>query len=103
MFASHIMNMKSESMKYTVKEKEKEWIRREVHHLYHDCDVNCASTMLHCLSVLFSMPVSDDVFASALGMHGAGYYRAQCGRQNFGKFFIVFDNKQSHKISRVAS
>lgn len=79
MFASHIMNMKSESMKYTVKEKEKEWIRREVHHLYHDCDVNCASTMLHCLSILFSMPVSDDVFASALGMHGAGYYRAQCG------------------------
>ena len=79
MFASHIMNMKSESMKYTVKEEEKEWIRREVHHLYYDCDVNCASTMLHCLSVLFSMPVSDDVFASALGMHGAGYYRAQCG------------------------
>lgn len=53
MFASHIMNMKSESMKYTVKEKEKEWIRREVHHLYHDCDVNCASTMLHCLSYCF--------------------------------------------------
>ena len=56
-----------------------EYVIKEVHHLYYDKDENCARTTLRCLSNLFSFPVSDAVLASAIGMHGAGYYRAQCG------------------------
>ena len=56
-----------------------EYIKKEVHHLYYDCNENCARTVLMCLSHLFSFPLGKDVLSCAIGMHGAGYYRAQCG------------------------
>ena len=56
-----------------------EYVSHEVHRLYYDYDENCARTTLKCLSHLFSFPINDDVFSSAIGMHGAGFYRAQCG------------------------
>lgn len=60
-------------------EEIREYVKGEVHHLYYDNDENCACTMLKCLSHLFSFPVHGDILAAALGMHGAGGYRAQCG------------------------
>ena len=52
-----------------------EYVIKEVHHLYYDKDENCARTTLRCLSNLFSFPVGEDVLSSAIGMHGAGFYR----------------------------
>ncbi len=57
----------------------KEYIRNKVHNLYYRYDMNCARTSLTCLSELYQFPVSKDVFTSAIGLHGAGGYRAQCG------------------------
>jgi len=56
----------------------REYIQNKVHHLYYQYDMNCARPSLTCLSELFQFPIQKDVFTAALGMHGAGGYRAQC-------------------------
>ena len=61
---------------------------RQVHHLYHDLDFNCARTMLACLSARFGIPLERQVFDAALGMHGAGRFRAQCGLVEGALMFI---------------
>ena len=65
-----------------------DYIRKEVHHLYYDEDENCARTTLLCLSHLFSFSICRDVLSAAIGMHGAGYYRAQCGLVEGALMFI---------------
>jgi len=62
----------------------REWVRR----LYWDQDVNCAGTMLRCLGKLFSVELEDQTLRSAVGMHGAGGYRAQCGLVEGALMFI---------------
>lgn len=57
----------------------KEWIAGRVHELYWEKDINCARTALLCLSELFETTVEPQVLWAAVGMHGAGGYRAQCG------------------------
>ncbi|MCC8049804.1 MAG: C-GCAxxG-C-C family protein [Clostridiales bacterium] len=57
----------------------REYIQHKVHKLYYRYDMNCARTSLTCLSELFQFPIRKDVYTAALGMHGAGGYRAQCG------------------------
>lgn len=72
-----------------------EYIEKEVHHLYYDYDENCARTSLKCLSHLFAFPVSEDVLSAATGMHGAGYYGAQCGLVEGTLMFIgLYGNKK---------
>lgn len=63
-------------------------IRDRVHHLYWDYDVNCAGTMLRCLGQLFSVELEDQTLRSAVGLHGAGGYRAQCGLVEGALMFI---------------
>lgn len=71
--------------KYTEKEyveKEhtaKEYIINRVHELYWNNDINCARTTLICLSELFETAIEPQLIRSAVGLHGAGGYRAQCG------------------------
>lgn len=57
----------------------KEYIVNRVHELYWKDDLNCARTMLICLSELFKIPIEQQTVWSAIGLHGAGKYRAQCG------------------------
>lgn len=57
----------------------KERIRNRVHELYWNDDINCARTVLVCLSELFETAVEPQTIRSAVGLHGAGGYRAQCG------------------------
>ncbi len=72
-----------------------EYIEKEVHHLYYDYDENCARTSLRCLSHLFAFPVGEDVLSAATGMHGAGYYRAQCGLVEGALMFIgLYGNRK---------
>lgn len=54
-------------------------IREHVHHLYYDLDVNCARTTMMCLGELLDFRLEDQTVRAAIGMHGAGGFRAQCG------------------------
>lgn len=57
----------------------KEYIAKRVHELYWKEDINCARTTLICLSELFEITIDPQIIWSAVGLHGAGGYRAQCG------------------------
>ncbi len=57
----------------------KEYITKRVHELYWEKDMNCARTALVCLSELFEVAIEPQIMWSAVGLHGAGGYRAQCG------------------------
>ena len=56
-----------------------EHIKNRVHELYWNEDINCARTAIICLSELFETAVEPQTIWSAVGLHGAGGYRAQCG------------------------
>ena len=66
----------------------REYIEKEVHRLYWDHDTNCARTTLHCLSELMNLSVQQQTWAAAVGLHGGGGYRAQCGLVEGGLMFI---------------
>ena len=71
----------------------KEYITNRVHELYWEKDMNCARTTLLCLSELFEVAIEPQIMWSAVGLHGAGGYRAQCGLE-----FIFIDwEKQNRK------
>ena len=57
----------------------KECIKNRVHELYWRDDINCARTAIICLSELFETAIEQQIIWSAVGLHGAGGYRAQCG------------------------
>jgi hypothetical protein len=54
-------------------------VLERVHEYYWRYDWNCAVTTLRVLAEVFEVPLTDQVTAAAVGMHGAGGYRAQCG------------------------
>lgn len=56
-----------------------EYIKNRVHELYWNEDINCARTVIICLSELFKLDVEPQIIWAAVGLHGAGGYRAQCG------------------------
>lgn len=55
------------------------FIEPRVHDFYWNNDINCATTTIKILSEAFEMPIHEQVLSSAIGMHGAGEYGAQCG------------------------
>ena len=57
----------------------KEFIQKRVKEYYWNDDINCATTNLKILSEKYDIELSDQIIDSALGMHGAGQYGAQCG------------------------
>ena len=57
----------------------KKYIADRVHELYWKNDINCARTALICLGELFETSVEPQTVWAAVGLHGAGGYRAQCG------------------------
>ncbi len=57
----------------------KEYIKNRVHGLYWNDDINCARTVIICLGELFETTIEWQTIWSAVGLHGAGGYRAQCG------------------------
>jgi hypothetical protein len=54
-------------------------ISQQVREYYWQHDLNCATTTLKILAEQYSIDLSDQVLDSAIGMHGAGKYGAQCG------------------------
>lgn len=57
----------------------KKYIADRVHELYWKNDINCARTALICLGELFETSVEPQTVWAAVGLHGAGGCRAQCG------------------------
>ena len=66
----------------------KEYVTKRVHELYWEKDINCARTTLICLSELFEIVIEPQTICSAVGLHGAGGYRAQCGLVEGALMFI---------------
>lgn len=64
------------------------WVREKVHKLYWEDDINCAGTMLRCLSEAFDVKLDRQVLSAAAGMRGAGGYGAQCGLVEGALLFI---------------
>jgi len=56
-----------------------DYVTRRVHTLFWDHNDNCAVTTLRIGSELFRLPLDPQVLEAALGLWGAGGYRAQCG------------------------
>lgn len=54
-------------------------IAGQVHTLYWQHDVNCARAALFCLGEIFGVAIHPQLWQAAVGMHGAGLLRAQCG------------------------
>lgn len=65
-----------------------DYIEQKVHELYWGADVNCARTTMICLSELYQVPLQKQTLKAAVGMHGAGGYRAQCGLVEGALMFI---------------
>lgn len=65
-----------------------QYIRNRVHELYWNQNINCARTTILCLSELLEIKVEPQTLWSAVGLHGAGGYRAQCGLVEGALMFI---------------
>ncbi|MBV7275157.1 C_GCAxxG_C_C family protein [Clostridium sp. PL3] len=80
-------------------------IREMVHRLYWELDINCARTTLACLSELTDTTVNPQTMHAAIGLHGAGGYRAQCGLVEgslmFIGIFLVLKGKSDSEISDI--
>lgn len=66
----------------------KDNIIKLVHHYYWDLDINCARTALRSLGEIFNIPIDSQTLQSAIGLHGAGGFRAQCGLVEGAIMFI---------------
>lgn len=63
-------------------------INAKVHYLYWEKNLNCAKTTLICLSKIFDTEINSQIFDAAIGLSGAGQFRAQCGLVEGGLIFI---------------
>jgi C_GCAxxG_C_C family probable redox protein len=54
-------------------------IKKRVYSYYWIDDINCATTTIKILSEIFNIQIEQQVLDSAIGLHGAGEYGAQCG------------------------
>lgn len=66
----------------------REQIAALVHEDYWKLDLNCARTTLHALSLIYSTPIEEQTSRAAIGLHGAGGLRAQCGLVEGALMFI---------------
>jgi hypothetical protein len=84
--------------------QEKRYVEETVHRLYWEQDVNCARTMLTCLGELFSVPIEPQTMHAAIGMHGAGGFRAQCGLVEGALMFIgIYLSARGRSDANIAS
>lgn len=79
-------------------------IENKVHEYYWTHDINCATTTLKFLTQIFGLKLEQQVIDSAIGLHGAGGFGAQCGLVEGGLLFIgiLGHNKNMPKDKIVA-
>lgn len=79
-------------------------IKERVHELYWNHDINCARTVLICLCELFHVKLEAQTLNAAIGLHGAGGYRAQCGLVEGALMFIgIYFNQKGKSDSDIAA
>ncbi|MBQ0070414.1 MAG: C_GCAxxG_C_C family protein [Spirochaetales bacterium] len=76
------------------REDVREHIRHRVHELYYTIDMNCARVRLTCLSETLSVSIGEETMDAALGLHGAGGFRAQCGLVEGALMFLGLYGKR---------
>jgi len=72
------------------------FVEKKVNEYYWKEDINCATTTIKILSETFKVSIHQQVVDSALGMHGAGEYGAQCGLVEGALMFIGIYGKQNN-------
>lgn len=75
-------------------------IENSVHDLYWNRDLNCARTMLLCLGDSFHVSIDEQTLQAAIGMHGAGRFRAQCGLVEGALMFTGIIGARSGKTDK---
>ena len=80
-----------------------EKIEQYVHTYYWDKDINCARTMLLSLAQLFDVRIEQQTINAAIGLHGAGGYRAQCGLVEGALMFLGIWGTESNKTDAEIS
>ena len=81
-----------------------EKIKERIHNLYWGHGVNCARTTLICLSELLHIKIERQTLDSAIGLHGAGGFRAQCGLVEGALMFIgIYFSEQGKYEDDIAS
>ena len=79
-------------------------IKERVHELYWKHDINCARTVLTCLCELFHVNLEAQTSNAAIGLHGAGGYRAQCGLVEGALMFIgIYFSQKGKSDSDIAA
>lgn len=73
-----------------------EFVGIKVHDYYWQQDLNCATTTLKILSEKVKIPLNKQVIDAAIGMHGAGGFRAQCGLVEGTLMFLGIFGRQKH-------
>ncbi len=77
------------------------YVVERVHYFYHEAGINCAVGTLSLLSDIFDVKLQEQVYDSALAMHGAGKYGAQCGLLEGGIMFTSIYAKQNGLDKKV--
>lgn len=81
----------------------KDKIKDLVHTYYWNLDINCARTTLKSLSAIFNVPLSNQTLNAAIGLHGAGGYRAQCGLVEGSLMFIgIYFSQNGYSDNDIA-
>ena len=70
------------------------FVKQRVYKYYWELDINCATTMLKVLAEFFEIELNPQVIDSAVGLHGAGGYGAQCGLVEGTLMFLGIWGKQ---------
>ena len=76
-------------------------IHTRVHELYWIDDINCARAMLLNLGELFQMRIERQAINGAIGLHGAGGFRVQCGLVEGALIFIGFIIVKWEKVRMI--
>ncbi|WP_368488909.1 C-GCAxxG-C-C family protein [Clostridium sp. BJN0013] len=79
-------------------------INDRVHKYYWEDDINCATTVLKTLAEICKIDLTSQVIDSAIGMHGAGKFGAQCGLVEGSLMFIgIFGRKLGYGNQSIVS
>ena len=71
------------------------FVQKKVKKFYWEHDFNCATASLLVLSDRLDIKLSGQVLDAAVGMHGAGGYRAQCGLVEGTLMFLGIIGRQA--------
>lgn len=63
-------------------------IQELVHECYWAEDLNCVTTTLKIMAERYGIELTGQLIDAAVGMHGAGGYRSQCGLVEGGLLFL---------------